>query len=180
MRLSFILGSLTGFILVFVIMAILFWVIRKTTGSNSSFRGCKYDERQMLARGVAFKYAFFTLVFSILAVSLLPFPVLHCTAGMWICICLSIMVLAIICIEKDAYISLSENIKGVTILFLIIAIANLLPSIELFTKHTFIEKGELNISVMNFTNAILFFILTLYLLIHSYIASKQEDEEDDI
>lgn len=105
-----VLGVAVGLVLVWLLFTA---VKRRDGGPVISF---DFDERQRVARGRAFKYAFITqcgyfALYSLLAASwekLPPVPVV-CFAG----ILLSLTVFAVCCIFMDAYLSLTEKPKTI-------------------------------------------------------------------
>lgn len=158
--LGVVIGMATGFILV----ALLMWIIRKM-GGKVGFKNCKesYDERQMIARGQAYKIAFFTLMFYMCIVSFISEfsgnPLLMSFTGIWIGVCLSISVFAISCIIKDAYMSLYENAKGIIMMFLVVGISNIGIGILNLEKHPIIENDALSIHCINLIVGIMFLII---------------------
>ncbi len=110
MSMEYILGLALGLLAgIFVVWLVISALKRRDGGPVMSF---DFDERQQLARGRAFKYAFLTLcgynaLFALGAAIWeieLPVPFL-CFGG----VALALMVFAVICIFTDAYLSLTEK-----------------------------------------------------------------------
>lgn len=71
----------------------------------------RFDERQEQARGVAYKYGFFTLVVSIWLFSQFAgfFPWIGVETGGILCVDLGLTVFAMTAVRKDAYLKLRER-----------------------------------------------------------------------
>lgn len=76
-----------------------------------------YDERQLLARGCAYKAGFYSLMIYLIGIIILEQMKLGYTFvsanSLWLGIVISIGIFAIVCILKDAYMSMYENSKMV-------------------------------------------------------------------
>ncbi|MCM1180885.1 MAG: hypothetical protein NC347_11545 [Clostridium sp.] len=149
-----------------------------------------YDERQILARGNAFKVGFFTMAAYIGFVGILSefMNVVLSFGLLWIGVCLSIGVLIIICIVKNAYVSLQDNAKGVMMMFGIFGFLNLIIGLPDSTKDLvetvwMVEDGEtfecvrLSTEIVNLSVGILF-IIVLAVLAGKLWYDKRHEEED--
>ncbi|MBO5088039.1 MAG: hypothetical protein J6C01_05135, partial [Lachnospiraceae bacterium] len=111
----YLLGVICGVAVGLVFVALLVWLTRKMGGKiDLDVKKDAYDERQLLARGVAYKFAFYTLLIGMVVIALMEeiagIRLFMSMAGVWVMICISIAVFATICILKDAYMSLYENV----------------------------------------------------------------------
>ncbi len=120
------LGVLAGLVLGILIIVVLLIFTKK----NHSLRG-KYDERQLIAQGKGYKYAFFTMLiyfsglvvldltetFAVNAILLLP--------G----VLLGVIVYVNYAIFSDAYFALNEAANRCFVIFIIAAAMNLLSGI---------------------------------------------------
>lgn len=101
---KFVAGILAGLATVFLIR-----FLTKKRGP------CKYDERQMLARGEAYRAAFWTLVAYMGINGILfmgtGFVWADMLTGSFLGIFLALTVYAVVCIAKDAYLPLKEKPK---------------------------------------------------------------------
>lgn len=162
--LEYYLGVVLGIAIGIAFVAFLKWLIRKM-GGKFGYGKCKgsYDERQIIARGQAYKAAFFTLMFYVCMVAFisefLENPLLMSFAGTWIGVCLSITVFAIVCIIKDAYMSLYENAKGIIMMFLVVGISNVGIGILSLEKQPIIENKALSIYCINLIVGSMFLII---------------------
>lgn len=165
--LEYYLGIVIGIAMGLALVVFLKWIIQKMGGKvEVGGRKCKesYDERQMLARGQAYKTAFFTLLLYLCIVAVISefsgIPLLMSFAGTWVGICLSIAVFAIVCILKDAYMSLYENTKGIIMMFSVIGIVNTgIGILHFYEKRPMIEDGMLSIYCINLIVGIMFLII---------------------
>lgn len=195
----YVLGILAGILTGLAFVAVIAWIAKKAGGKFVVF--CKdkekaYDERQSLARGQAYKVGFFTLmIYVMLAVFLdeiFDIHILMSLGGMWIGVCLSIAVFAIICILKDAYMSLQENARGIMIVFGGIGVLNLCCSLprllhgEGFTEVAQAVKNgkvyeyiKLSVNSMNLTVGILFLTLMAVFAGKLWYDRRHEDEDGE-
>lgn len=127
-----------------------------------------FDERQELARGKAFKCAFFTLL-----VSLYVYAIVDDCVGRWcdtlvgvtICMAVSLLVFAVICINKDAYLSLRERPRQVMVLFALLGIFNLGLGGIYLSQGELIEEGILTLRAVNpIVGAMSLVILVVYMI----------------
>lgn len=188
--LGFIAGILLGVLILFI-----FSKIVKKFGGKVVF-GCgkdrkDYDERQMFVRGKAYEAGFFTLIGYILIVGML-LDVMECSfiisfGVLWIGVAISIGIFVIICIVKDAYVSLRENAKGILIMFGSIGFLNLVSGLP--NRNNWLEKVEITRNgqtmectkllpgIVNLVLGILFFILMAVLIGKIWYDKKQEKED---
>lgn len=174
--LFFSLDAVTGFIAVFVVIILIKYVLGR---KNYRFGGCNYDERQLLARGKAYKYGYFSLLLCTMLIAISDIKMLFSVSGFFIGICISIFIFAIVCIKEDAYMSLTENAKGINLMFALIALINLASSVPaLSDKKLLLDHGVLSVRCMNLTCAILF---TLILVVFNakLIYDKKQEKDDD-
>lgn len=149
-----------------------------------------YDERQILARGNAFKVGFFTMAVYIGFVGILSefMNVVLSFGLLWIGVCLSIGVLIIVCIVKNAYVSLQGNAKSVMMMFGIFGFLNLIIGLPDSTKDLvetvwMVEDGEtfecvrLSTEIVNLSVGILF-IIVMAVLAGKLWYDKRHEEED--
>lgn len=197
MSIEYVMGLIVGILGGMALVAALIFLIRKC-GGKVGMRKCKtgnYDERQMLARGKAYKYAFFTLMFYVLIAQTLyevcNVALFSSFGGMWLGVCAATGVFVVSCVWMDAYISLSENKKGVLMLFTGIAVINLIVSIigicrgeasifetmKAVKDEELMELTTLSVGSVNLTCAILFIVICIAIVLKALSESK-EDLED--
>ncbi|MDE6759322.1 MAG: hypothetical protein K2J90_01440 [Lachnospiraceae bacterium] len=179
------LGMIFGVIFTFLLLAFLKWLVGKMGGRvERCGRKDSYDERQQLARGKAYKYAFFTLIFYMTVVSLISefnrISWFMSFCGIWIGVCLSIMVFAVICILEDAYMSLYENAKGIIMIFSIVAIMNLAVIVRVIVeRRPILENGAISLDYMNLVVGVMICVI-LAVFCGKVIYNKRHlDEEEE-
>lgn len=94
-------GVLVGIGSAAVVIAVMA-AVRKKQGQPKA----EYDERQLAARGIAYRWAYMTLIFSLLAntgVETIWGPWAKPGVAVWMMIFLSIGVFIVACVRKDAY-----------------------------------------------------------------------------
>ena len=181
----YLLGMMCGLVAGIAFVALIMWIVRKMGGKiewNCNKENA-YDERQLMARGEAYKYAFFTMLLSVIIASVLDevlgFSLLMSFAGMDFIICLSIAVFATICIVKDAYMSLYENVKGIVITFAIIGISNVGIGIVNLGGTALIENGALAKECYNIIVGVMFIYLLLVFIARVNYSNRHMEEDEE-
>ena len=163
------LGLMTGIAVGIVVVVLLF---------KKKVFDCTFDERQERARGVAFKYGFFTLMAALLA-----YGTSELTLGRWcdamaggcLCLALGISVFAVTCILKDAYLSLREKPRQVMTLSVLIAAGNLCIGLVQLRSGHMMEDGVLTFRSTNLiVGAMMLAILAVYLV--NYLLRDRDGE----
>lgn len=179
------LGIICGFLTAFLIAMLVRWGILKAGGRISM--ACKpdsYDERQQLARGIAYKRAFFVLLFYVAVVSTLKeaadIPIFMSLGGMWLGVCMAVTVFAVTCIVHDAYLSLYENAKGVILMLSGVGVLNLFIGMEYLTgEKPFLENGVLAANSTNLTVGVTFLIIVAVFIGRLRYNKKQLEEDEE-
>lgn len=180
----YLLGVICGVAVGLVFVALMVWITRKLGGKiDLDYKKDAYDERQLLARGVAYKYAFFTMMIGMIIVALLEevagIGIFMSMTGVWIIVCISLAVFATVCIMKDAYMSLYENVKGVVIMFLAVAILNIAIGIgNIVDGMPLLENGVISVRWTNLIVGVLFLYI-LPVFIGRVIYNNKQLEEDE-
>lgn len=174
--LDYILGFFTGFLLVVIVAVVLVIILKKNKLFNT-----KYDERQQLARGKAFKAAFVTL-FAYLCISglfdfIFDIKWADYFVEVFIGICISATVFASISILNDAYLPLRESKKSWIILFSFIGVCNLALGIFNVIDGNMLTDGILNFHSNNLIIAAVFFIIIGVFIWKNAIDKKTDEAE---
>ena len=173
MRTSYAAGLFFGIALVVVVSTVM-KLINKDNGTT------KYDEMQEKARGIAYKYAFWTvaLIEGILGVLGLTeaystFPLsgfmLHFTV-----LIIGIMVQVCYSIWHHAYIGLNTNFKKFAICCSLFSIFNLLSVVRSITQGKMYVDGQLDYPFVNLLVALMFIIIAIELAIRNYLDKKED------
>ncbi|MDE5966655.1 MAG: hypothetical protein K2G89_07465 [Lachnospiraceae bacterium] len=178
------LGVICGFLFAFLIIMLVRWGILKTGGRiDLRCKADSYDERQQLARGIAYKRAFFALLFYIAVVSALSemdISIFMSFAGMWLGVCIALLVFVITCIVHDAYMSLYENAKGVTMLISSVGVLNILCGFEYLTgEKPILEDGVIAANCVNLMVGITFLIIVVVFVGRLRYNKKQWEEDGE-
>lgn len=184
-NLGMVVGSACGILLGLAFVWLLIKMIRKFGGKVDFL--CKkdsFDERQMIARGKAFQIAFFTLAGYVVVLAFIAemykASVLLSVGGLWLGIMISLLVFAITCILKDAYMSLYENAKGVLILFVLAALLNFgITAGNIAHGTKLIEDNKLSGSSINLMIGIIFIIISAVFAGKLLYDKKQEQEDEE-
>lgn len=185
-KVGYMLGMICGFVAGLLIIFVLSRLIRKMGGKFGTFKCGKegaYDERQLQARGKAYKVGFFSLILYVTVASILGdmcnIPLLMSFGGLWIGVCIAIFVFATVCIWEDAYMSLQENAKGINMMFLFVGVLNLLTGIVNVREGIpFLDNGRISYRYTNLIVAVLFLALILMFDLKLLYNKKQEDDEE--
>lgn len=172
------LGFLVGLLIALGLGGLLIVFLIKTTRKDGKIKG-QYDERQLQARGNGFKYGFFTQMFyssalAIFSMAEIEIPV-EDSVLLILGALLGVFVYAIYCIGKEAYISLNENKKRLTILFSFIGLVNFVTGIQNIMHGRIIVDGIVTSAVLNIVCAVEILIVTIVMNLHR---DKVDEEED--
>ena len=171
-------GRMTGLALGLLVGLLLVVVILKVTKKDGKIK-CKYDERQEVVRGRAFKYAFFTLmgccIFYGVVNSMGERFYMDPLAGMVFNICVGVTVYASYCIWKESYFSLNENPKRVLIAFGVIGVFNTAMGISHICDGSIMENGMVSFRCVNLICGIMLFVI-MGVIVAKKIALKREAE----
>ncbi len=106
-----------------------------------------YDERQILARGRAFMWGFFSLMICLMVYGLTDMliePWCDTLTGCIICICVSLIVFAVICIRQDAFAGIGQKRKRNLTVLLVLTAANLLFGVSHIIDGDLLRDGLLS------------------------------------
>lgn len=141
---------------------------------------CTFDERQERARGVAFKYGFFALMFSIILYGILDMALgrwCDAMAGASLCLCAGLTVFAVTCIVKDAYLSLKENPRNIMTLFAVISVVNIAFGAVHILDGDMVENGILTFRC---TNLVVGLMTTVVLAVYivNFLLGRRDGEAE--
>lgn len=141
---------------------------------------CTFDERQERARGVAFKYGFFTLMFAMLLYGLLDMVLgrwCDAMAGATLCLCAGLLVFAVTCIVKDAYLSLKESPRHVMTLFTVISAINIILGAVHICDGDVVEDGILTFRCTNLAVGIMSTVVLAVYIVNLLLSRRSEEAE---
>lgn len=166
-NISYVLGFLTGLILVILISTVIHTKMNK--GKKS------YDERQQLARGRAAQYGFFVTIFYMLMAGIIKPKGIPMDTLMYIGACLGLFIFGCICIIKDAYFTISIQSTTAKILFCsLVFLASIINLILGIYGNTLGNKAHLLNLMLGIMLAALLLILLGKIL---YDKNKEDDHE---
>ena len=147
----------------------------------------RFDERQILEQGKAFKIGFFVLLVTIEAIIILNFTGIASVADYpvfyQIAIFLGLLSYVVYCIWHESYFAINEKSTRVIILFAFIAAINIVIGIINAIHGQIIVDGRITFRILNPLCAILFIVIFATMLlkriVNSKNASADEEEEDD-
>lgn len=168
---------------VFIFSLLVCLIICTATIKGDSFT-MKYDERQLLARGSAFKAGFFTILIMTLFMMIIDsveinLPVDNTFVSLTIAFT-GIMVFLGVAIWEHAYYALNERKKTVIIMFVFIGVANFLIGISNICKDSVIEDGILKgYKCINLMCGFLFVFIGIITGIRVLADKREELYEED-
>ena len=145
----------------------------------------KFDERQILEQGKAFKIGFFVMLITVEALIVLNFSglatVVDYPVFYQVAIFLGLLSYVIYCIWHESYFAVNEKSTRVIILFAIIAIINLVIGIINIIHGQLIVDGRITFRILNLFCAIIFIVIFATMLLKRIANSRKssDDEEED-
>lgn len=139
-----------------------------------------FDERQERARGVAYKYGFFTLMFALILYGMLELVLgrwCDAMAGASLCLCVGITVFAVTCICKDAYLSLREKPRNIMTMFVIVSALNLLLGFLHIYDGDLVENGILTFRCTNLVVGIMTTVVLVVYVVNYLLRDREEAAE---
>lgn len=166
-------GVLVGIGSAAVVIAVMA-AVRKKQGRPKP----EYDERQMAARGVAYRWAFLTLMLSLAVntgVEAIWGPWAKPGVSAWMLIFLSIGVFIVACVRKDAYFAVAQNPKASLWLFGAVVVLQIPNIIITLRSGGFVEDGLLTWDALSPASGALFLVLTVCAIVR--LRRQREDDE---
>lgn len=174
MNISYFYGVVVGILIVVVIALVLRKYMDKGKGKP------QYDERQLLARGRAFMWAFWSLLGYVVLLGIASMVVRavqeNISAFLMIGVCLSCGVFGIYSVWNDAYVQVGRNPRRYMILTAVIGAMNIVAAFMMTVGH--ISHGEVfPVSVIvNLMLGVLMLAMSLTLFL-KYRAECRDEEE---
>lgn len=168
-------GMLFGVVVGLIVVAFMFKYVRvRKEGSNF-----EYDERQQLARGNGFKYAYISNIIYNGSLCMLyiggnPLPV-DMSVLIFGGILISVLIYVVYCIWHDAYVSLNENANRLLVMFFVLGGVNVSMGVMHMIHGTMIENGVLTFHCLNLLGGIALLVIAGTLAVH--MKRQKADEE---
>lgn len=166
-------GVLVGIGSAAVVIAVMA-AVRKKQGRPKP----EYDERQMAARGVAYRWAFLTLMLSLAVntgVEAIWGPWAKPGVSAWMLIFLSIGVFIVACVRRDAYFAVAQDPKASLWLFGAVVVLQIPNIIITLRSGGFVEDGLLTWDALSPASGALFLVLTVCAIVR--LRRQREDDE---
>lgn len=138
----------------------------------------EYDERQMAARGVAYRWAFLTLMLSLAVntgVEAIWGPWAKPGVSAWMLIFLSVGVFVVVCVRRDAYFAVAQDPKASLWLFGAVVVLQIPNIIITLRSGGFVEDGLLTWDALSPASGALFLVLTVCAIVR--LRRQREDDE---
>lgn len=176
-NLYWVLGFITGLLIVVTASIIIRVVVKKKNGTD---KAVEYDERQVLARGTAYSTAFFTsLIYMILCAMLdvMEIKWAELNVQMFFGLFLSATVFASICILKDAYFTDRSKRMPFIVIFLLVIVSNLFALImNIIDGESMLTNGILNTNIINAGASVMFIVILIVTITKSIMDKKAVEE----
>ncbi len=181
MKISYIMGFMEGMLLVWIIK-LLIKTTKKTASASDQNCVPQYDERQLQARGKAYKTAYFSLMACIVIEGIIDtfFEIKLFTGfvALGISIFISIGVFVVLCILNDAYLGLYNKLKQTIYIFAVVVVVNMASAIaSICHGEKLIENGEFSEVILNIGIVVLFIVVTAVLVIKANMDKKMGTDE---
>lgn len=166
-------GVLVGIGSAAVVIAVMA-AVRKKQGRPKP----EYDERQMAARGVAYRWAFLTLMLSLAVntgVEAIWGPWAKPGVSAWMLIFLSVGVFVVVCVRRDAYFAVAQDPKASLWLFGAVVVLQIPNNIITLRSGGFVEDGLLTWDALSPASGALFLVLTVCAIVR--LRRQREDDE---
>lgn len=166
-------GVLVGIGSAAVVIAVMA-AVRKKQGRPKP----EYDERQMAARGVAYRWAFLTLMLSLAVntgVKAIWGPWAKPGVSAWMLIFLSVGVFVVVCVRRDAYFAVAQDPKASLWLFGAVVVLQIPNIIITLRSGGFVEDGLLTWDALSPASGALFLVLTVCAIVR--LRRQREDDE---
>lgn len=166
-------GVLVGIGSAAVVIAVMA-AVRKKQGRPKP----EYDERQMAARGVAYRWAFLTLMLSLAVntgVEAIWGPWAKPGVSAWMLIFLSIGVFIVACVRKDAYFAVAQNPRTYLWLFGAVVLCQIPNFLLQLRSGDLVEDGLLTWNALSPASGALFLVLTVCAIVR--LRRQREDDE---
>ena len=180
MSIAKIAGIVTGIVVAVLLVVLMGVLFRKQGGVG--FGRARYDERQQLARGKAFRAGFFTvLIYEVLYAfgDLMGLRWTVLFTGVMIGLFLGTAVFGVVAICKDAYLSLNEKPQGWLVLWGIIILATGACVAALIVHRELVQDGVLTANWLNALCGGLFVVILIAQLLLIARMSRLEMLDDD-
>ena len=168
-RTGLILGLLCGLTAGFVLLALLF---------KKKVLNMEFDERQEYARGKAFQYGFFTMLITLYIYGMSELVVgrwCDTLAGISLCTSIGIIVFAITCILKDAYLGLREKPRQIMTLFALLALMNLGIGAVYLWSGDLVEDGILTFRAVNPIVGLMSLVVLIVYIVNFLLRDREEE-----
>ncbi len=167
-------GVAVGIFVGLIICAVLF----RFANTNKKLKS-EYDERQRAIRNLAYKYAFYTVMFYEVLMLVLGIGNVQIPAPAYAIhffgIILGCTVLGVYCVWKDVYWGMNNDRKRYIMVFAVAIALNLIPVIASIMGASFITDGQVNMPVINLMVLMMLFALFVTFILKR-IVDKRENE----
>lgn len=170
---SYYIGVVVGFLFV-----VGFGLLIRFTRQSKRLKP-EFDERQVAARGKAYKAGFFTLlIYGAVRTALQAFGVEWCSGLVFevIGIVIGAGVFAVVAINNDAYLGFNEDNRHSMIILSLIGVLNLACGIIGIITDGLWKDGEVPTSFVNLLISVLF----LAIVVTNWLHKKKENEIEEV
>lgn len=173
-KFGFIIGALVG-AAVWCVLILVFLKLTRTDGTLKN----KFDERQRIVQGKAYKYGFFILMVYNLVLGIFDscLDIRYADMGteMVLGVIISVTVVAVYSIWNDGYFSLNENIVRVLVGFGFFLLINLGLGFYNLRFGSIVKNGILTFYCLSFFTSLMIFVIMIIAGV-KYISDKKDEE----
>ena len=165
-----------------VFAVLLYLVLRLVQKRKDDGEKGKYDERQIVAQGVAYRNGMFAMfiynaIYAVLDLS----EIVWCETfvGLFLGVMVGAAVYAITAIRRDAYLAFNKNMKSWVTLGVLIVASNLISGIFAIADHRMIVDGKLATGSIGIMVAVLWLAVLVTQIIHNRRSAEELAEDED-
>ena len=167
------------FVMIIAVIVILRWVNKKPSLTSKGEK--EFDERQIAARGRAYKYGFITLIAALFGLCI--YGAINETgisiAFIYISLCAGLSVFVVYSIWKDAFLNIGQSPARYLVLSMAIVVLNAGSGImPLFQGKKFMDVLN-SPNGANLMCCVLFTVVTVTLAIKMIVSRKEEREDEE-
>lgn len=173
MSTEYIIGVIVGVLLGLLVL----WLCCKQLKIKK--QSARYDERQLIARGKAFRTGFFTiLIYCVVYAAVNAFGAVWCkdAVGMFIGCLVGVTAFVLSAIRHDAYFGVNEDVGSILKFGGVVVFFCLVGGIINIVKGELIEDGLLTGNILSLLVAVMWVIIIVAQKLHDRKSKEQEDE----
>ena len=161
------------------VIGIIFFVIIFAIAQKDDSMKQNYDERQEVLRGRGAKYGLYTMFFLNLALFLVESAGVSLPVSPGMALLISVIVggivFAVYCVWKEAYFALNQKAGVYIVVFLVMAVYNLVVGIAAFLDGAAVRNNQLTLRSLNLFAGIMMLVICGALILKKVCKDREEE-----